>query len=77
MDTNDSPSDPKALTQNQQTTQKPATEKQVVDFQTARSPHLLLKKEKKVAETRAAFEKYYPTNKVVKKTRKKSKPLKK
>jgi hypothetical protein len=58
-------------------TEKPAIEKPVVDFQTAKSTHVFIKKEKKIAETRAAFEKYYPTNKVVKKARKKSKPLKK
>lgn len=81
MDRSDHSDDSKTGNQNQQTqkpvTEKSATEKQVLDFQAAKSPHVLLKKEKKIASTRAAFEKYYPTSKVVKKARKKSKLLKK
>jgi hypothetical protein len=81
MDTTDHPPSSNTESQNPPTqkrmTEKEKIEKPVVDFQIAKSPHLLLKKEKKIAATRAAFEKYYPTSKVVKKARKKSKPLKK
>ena len=80
MDTTDHPQPPKTEHQNHehqnQQMQKPIAQP-VVDFQTAKSPYLLLKKEKKIADTRLAFEKYYPTSKIVKKARKKSKPSKK
>lgn len=53
------------------------TEKSIIDFKTAKAPHILERKEKKIRETRAAFEKYYSISDSKKSVKKNKKAKKK